>query len=236
LRVNVDVIARGNGEAGFEFARKIRFAVERFLLGLGIHFFAVEPDLVVGAGLRGEVGADRAGVLEDGSVEGGLPGVRVGHDVAIHVAAGRDAVEDGVVDALHGRFEDVLGDEVELEGLAGGQLDVVAAVLVGQRVDLEPLLRGADAAGDADADHEDEGFFEASLLAFGALVAVVLLVDAVEFRDGRVVVGDGAGRAVLEAGGQRAAEEIAGFFEALDFGKRLGIGVVGNHGGIILCK
>ena len=229
LGVDIDVVAGRDGEACFEFARQIRFAVERFFFGIGGDFFAVEPDFVVGAGAGGEVGVDGTSVIEHGGVQGGLPRVRVGHDVAVHVAAGRDAVQDGIIDPLHGRLEDVLGDEVELEGLAGGEFEGVAAVAVGQRVDLEPLFRRADAAGDADADHEDEGFFEPGLFAFDALVAVVLLVDAVELGNVRVLVGNGAGGAVFEAGGEGAAQEVAGVFDTLDFGGRFGIGGVGDH-------
>ena len=89
---------------------------------------------------------------------------------------------------------------MQLEGLAGGELEGVAAVLVGESVDLEPLFRRADSAGHADADHEDESFLEAGLLSLAALVAVVLLVNAVEFRNIRVFVRDRSGRAVFEAG------------------------------------
>ena len=184
---------------------------------------------MVSAGARGEVGADRAGVVEHGAVQGRLIRIRIGHHVAVHVAAGRDAVHHGIVDPLHGRFEDVLGDEVELEGLAGGQLQCVAAVFVGQRVDLEPLLRCADAAGHTDADHEDKGLLQSRLFALVAMVAVVLLVNPVEFRNGRVVVRDGPGRAVLKAGGQGAAQIIAGFFDILDLAQRLRVGVVRDH-------
>ena len=226
---DVDIVARRDGEAGLEFAGQVSFAVDRFLLGLGRHPFAVQPDLMVGAGARGEVGADGAGVLEHGRVQGGLPRIRVGHDVAVHVAAGRDAVHQRVVDALHGGLEDILRDEVQLEGLAGGQLEGVAAVLVGQRVDLEPLFRRADAAGHADADHEDEGLFQSRFFALVAFVAVVLLVDAVEFREIRVGVGDGAGRAVLQAGGQRAAQVVAGQLDVFDLAGRFRVGVVGDH-------
>ena len=229
LRVDVDIVARRHGEAGFEFAREISFAVDGFFLLVVGDFFAVQPDLMVRAGARGEMGADCTRIIEHRAVQGGLPWVRIGHDIAVHVAAGRDAVHHRIVDALHGRFENFLRDEVQLEGLSRGQLERVAAILIGQRVDLEPLLRSADAPGHADADHENEGFFRSGSLALNALVPVVLLVDAVELGHRCVIVRDGPGRTVFQTGDQRAAEVIAGLFDALDLGEGRRIGVVGNH-------
>ncbi len=229
LRIDVNVVARGNGDADFEFTREVVLAVNRFDgVGAGVlvaragvaagDALAVEPDFVVGRGAGGEVGADFAGVVEHLGMEGGDEGVGVGHDVAVDVAAGGEGVEQGVVDLLDAGLEVGLEDAVKLEGLAGGELDGAVGVLVGDAVNLEPLGGGADATGNADADHEDEGFFELLLAALVTEVAVVLLVGAVEFEQLGVVLGNGARGSVGQAGEDSAAQVVAGLFDSLVFG------------------
>ena len=233
VRVNVHVVARRDGDDGLEFAREIGGTVERLGLGLatGNERVAADPDFVVGASARGEVVADGFRNGERLGVEGGLLGIGVAHNIAVHVAAGREGVEEGAVDGVDGRPEVALEDAVKLEGLARGELERAVGVGIGEGVEGDPLRRRADAAGDADARHEAEGFFFAFLAALVAQVAVVLAVDAVEFREVAAVLGDGAGGVVGEVAENISAEEIAGGLEALVLGERLGGGSSGSGGG-----
>ena len=59
-------------------------------------------------------------------------------------------------------------------------------------------------------------------------VAVVLLIDSVEFRKQGVVTGQGASGRVFKSVQQSAAKIIAGFFEGFVFHQFLGL--VGNNG------
>ena len=68
-------------------------------------------------------------------------------------------------------------------------------------------------AGDAKADHKGIQAFELFLCALLAAVAVVLLVHAVEFHEGLVVVADGAAQLALQSFGQGAAKGIAALLD-----------------------
>ena len=168
-------------------------------------------------------------------MEGGLLGIGVGHDVAVHVAARREGVQELGVYGLDGGAEVALEDAVKLEGLARGDLEGAVGVGVGEGVEGEPLRGRADAAGDADAGHEGEGFFFVLLTALVAEIAVVLRVDAVEFREQGTVLGDGAGGGIGEVAEDVAAEEVALGFNGLVFDERFRRGGrgrrEGGHGG-----
>ena len=223
--VDVDVVARRDGDDGFEFAREIDGAVERLVVGFAAgDEFIGDPDLVVGAGAGREVVADGFGEAERLGVEGALLGVGVGHDVAVDVAAGRERVHELGVDGLDGRAEVALEDTVKLEGLACGDLEGAVGVGVGEGVEGEPLGGRADAAGDADAGHEGERFFFVLAATLVAQVAVVLGVDAVEFGELGAVLGDRARGGIGEVAKDVTAEEVALGFDSLVFGERLGRG------------
>ena len=50
-------------------------------------------------------------------------GIRRGHDIAVHIAAGRDGIEENLVHALDELFDIALEDAVKLEGLARGEAE-----------------------------------------------------------------------------------------------------------------
>ena len=115
-------LSRRHGDDDLEFARQVVGAVDRLLFRLGRpalvdHLLAVEPDLVIGAGLRQQVLADVDGEIVGGGVR--LRQERVGgrHDVAVDVAAGGERVEQRGVDRLHRALQVRLDDAVELERL-----------------------------------------------------------------------------------------------------------------------
>jgi len=224
---DVDVIARGNGDDGLELARQVVLAVDG-LFGIGdvvdlrrivgdLDLFAgavVEPDLVIGAGAGAEVVRDLGGEFEHVGVDLRLMRVRIAHHVAIHITAGGESVEEGLVDLGDGLFEIALDDAVELESLPGRELERSVGMLESDAVHLEPLHRRGDAAGDADADHERVGGLELLLAALFADVAVVLLVDAVKLGELLIVLRDGSGRRVGESFEDGAAQVIARVFDA----------------------
>ncbi len=64
MRVYVDVVEGGHGNANLEFTGQISRAVQRLNFGLGIfiverHLFAIKPDLVVGTGFGQEIVGQR---------------------------------------------------------------------------------------------------------------------------------------------------------------------------------
>ena len=223
VSVDVDVVARRDGDDRFEFTRQIRGAVQRFVVGFAAgDEFIGNPDLVVGAGARREVIADGFGEVERLGVEGALLGVGVRHDVAVDVAAGREGVHELSVDRLNGWAEVALENAMKLEGLTRGNLERAVGVGVGEGVEGEPLRGRADAARDANARHKGERFFLVLAPALVAEVAVVLGVDAVEFGELGAVLGDRAGRGVGEIAEDVAAEKVTLGFDRLVFGERLG--------------
>lgn len=175
--------------------------------------------------------ADGLGEAEDVGVERGLVGIGVGHDVAVDVAARREGVHQLGVHRFDGGAEVALENAVKLEGLAGGDLEGAVGVGVGERVEGEPLGRRADAAGDADARHEREGFFFVLLAALVAEIAVVLRVDAVEFRQEGTVLGDRACRGIGQIAEDVAAEKITLGLDGLVFDERFRRGGRGGCGG-----
>ena len=191
LGEDVDIVGGRNGEAGLEFAREIRFTIHRFALGFPSgDEFLVEVDLVVGPGLgQGEFApGHRVGVnlLLDR-----IP-LRVGrsHDVAVHVAAGGDGIEQDLMHALHELLDVSLEDSVKLKGLARGESQGRGGYLVGQLVEDEPLLGRGFAAGEADTEHECEGLFFPLLFEGIAQIPVILHVETVELGELVALFGD----------------------------------------------
>jgi len=202
---DVHVVHGRDDEGHLEFARQVGLAVERvdevFVFGVvEVELDVVDPDGVVGARFRGDLadGLERVGV--DGFAGLGDGGRGGRGDVAVDVAAGREGGEEGLVDFFNERAEAGLHDAVELDALAGSDAKGVVAVLGGEVVEGDPLVGRHDAAGDAAADHHD--VFLAGL----AEVAVVLLVNAVEFGELLFVVREAIEGRVGEGGGDGAGE------------------------------
>ena len=160
LRKDIDVIGRWDGEAGFELTGQVGVAVHRFDLRLAAgHKFLVEVDLVVGAGLGEGVVTPVCRVLVDLLQNLGALGIRRGHHVAVHVAAGRDRIEQDLVHSLDEFLDIALQDPVKLEGLARCKSQGRGGDLVGQIVEHDPLLGRGLAAGKANAAHEGKSLF-----------------------------------------------------------------------------
>src|ERR1017187_2163032 len=92
---------------------------------------------------------------------------------------------------------------------------------VGERVHRQPLRRGADSSGHADAGHEDIRLVLALLAPLGAHIAIVLGVDAVELRQLGALLRYRARGRVLEVAQDMAPQVIALRLELLVLVERL---------------
>ena len=235
LGEDVGVIAGGDGDADFEFAGQVEFAVDGvFAFGglggladggvdlgvfdpLGVDFFTVEPDVGVGGGAPEEALGDFLGEALGISVEGVFDGGGGAHGVADDVAAGTHGGEAGVADVVNDFFETAFEDAVELDALAVGEAHVAHGFIAEVIMD-EPLFGGDASAGHFGADHEAPSFFLFGFDEGSALVAVVLLVGAVVFEKDVGVVGDAGGAGVGEEFGELAAEAVGFKFDFFDGG------------------
>src|SRR5690606_18896611 len=111
--------------------------------------------------------------------------------------------------------QSVLANAVKLKRLPRRESQRAIRVLARQRIEREPLLGRTDAARQAHTHHELIAWLELGAPPLLAQVAVVLLIDAEEFGEQRVVVVDGAGRGVGQAALERAAQIAALVLEAL---------------------
>ena len=226
---DVGVVVRRDGEAGLELTRQVGLAVERVhrragvirvggrghvriglvdgSAGLGdlvaeteVDLHAVHPDGVVSGGARQEGAGQRERVFVDLHGDGVDGRVGWSGDVAVDVAAGGEGGGEGFVDRLDQRADAFLQHAVELEGLAGGDAERAVGEATGELV-IDEILRGRDdAAGLARAHHD--GVFLAGL----ALIAVILLVDAVELDELLVVAAEAVGLRVGEGFADRTGE------------------------------
>ena len=150
---------------------------------------------MVSLGLREQGLGDFLGVFEHLLAGGTNRGHGRGHDVAVHVAAGREGINHGLVDLAHERAETIFDDTVELNALPSREAQGVVGALGSQVIQGNPLPGAQDAARDAAADHPDV------LFATLAQVAVVLLVDAVKLEKLLVVCREAGGGCVGKRGG-----------------------------------
>ena len=147
---------------------------------------------MIGGGGREQGASDRKRIFVD--LHGDLVDGRVGRSghVTVHVAAGGEGGGERVVDRLDQRADALLQHAVELEGLAGGDAEGAVGEATRELV-VDDVLGGRDdAAGLARAHHDGVLFTRL------ALVAVILLVDAVELDELLVVPGKPIGFRVGE--------------------------------------
>lgn len=181
LGINIHIVGRRHGEAGLEFTRQIGVAVEGLHLRLapGDQLF-IEPNLVIGPRLGQRVLGPSLGILVNLLQRGCLLGVDRGHDVAIHVAAGRDGIEQDPVHALDQGLHVAFEHTMKLEGLAGREPQRGRSQFGGELIQHQPLPRRGFATRQADPQHERVGLVLARFFEREPLIAVVLLVSAVK--------------------------------------------------------
>ena len=231
MGVDIHIVRGREDEAGLEFTREVGVAIHRLALGLAASDeFLIEVDLMVGTGLREGEFAPGFRVVVNQLRGSGALGIRRGHDIAVHIAAGRDGIEEDLVHALDELFDIALEDAVKLEGLAGGEAERGRGNIARELVKNEPLVRGGLAAGEAHAEHEGEGFFLAGFFESEAEVAVVLEIESVEFRELAGIVRDGRSGGVCEFLGEVAAEVVRVGFDDFVGAEWLGFSGGGAHG------
>ncbi len=123
--------------------------------------------------------------------------------------------------ACHRGFQLSLDHAVELKRLSRRQSQRSVGVAARNFIERQPLLRGADPAGQAGADHETVGRLELLQPPLLAQVAIVLLIAPVELEELRIVLVQRPGNRIGEAVHDRSAQAPAGRLDALD-GRELG--------------
>ena len=231
----VDVVIPGDGDADLELAGQELGAVDGFGGALkvgpepvvvparhhlrlldGENLLAVQPHVVVGARLgREEVADVLRELLRDGVLGFEVLGVRRRrrHDVAVDVSARAQRAAHVANNSLEGGLEVGLQDAVQLVRLPGGQTERAVAVGVGEVVHGEVELVRDGARGLLGSHHELVKFPGAER----ALLAVVLLVPAVELVQLRGILGDERilGGELLDEG---MAEKVGVLLDVLNLG------------------
>lgn len=218
LSVDIDAVIAQIGDAGLELAGQVIAAVDGLLIRLGGDcLLAIEPDLVVGAGLRQQAVADELGVLLNLDALAVFGGGRAAHYVALQVSAGSQGGDQRLVHGADGGLQPAFQHPMELEVLPRGHPQRVVGVARGQLVADQVLIGAQDAARDFEADHEDPSLVLAFPLQLLAEVAVVLLVDAVELKDLIVLFGEVRGIA-SQLFGNTTSKVVTVALDELDLG------------------
>ena len=114
--VDIDFVIRRDDDGGFEFARQVGFAEdgldvvgdffdERLRRLAGKDFFAIKPDVGIGAGARQELHADFFRPFVGLFVQAAFYRVGGAEDVAVHIARGGDAIQSQFVQPLVHRLD-----------------------------------------------------------------------------------------------------------------------------------
>lgn len=102
---------------------------------------------------------------------------------------------------------------MQLDSLPGGNLDHTRGMFTCHMVQAGPLRRGKESSGQPQADHIGKQPFEFFGGAFGAAIAVVLLVQSVELDKRLVIFIQGTGETVFQAFSQSTPQAVArGFY------------------------
>ncbi len=212
---DVDRVVLGDRQPDLEFARQIALAIER-VGGFGRRrlvrpFLAVHPDLVIGAGLRQQMGRQPPCVGFEPVVDRVADRRRHRRHRAHDIAARRQGRQQRAVDRADRGLQSGFDDAVELDALPGGDPQRPVGPAFGDPVEAEILLGREPPARNPHPDHELPDLVVAALLARGGGVAVIALIDAVKFEqriallvERRAGVGEVAGDDGRASGGSAA--------------------------------
>ena len=209
---DIDVVQRRDGEGRFEFSRQIELSVERvneFLGVIQLEFLALDPDFVIRACGRIERIRQVARLCENVVHQRAGGGSRRSHDVAFHVAAGGDGGDQRIVQPLDSLAQAGFDDPVELEVLAGCDAERVVCITGDQIVTGQVLFGAQDAAREFRTHHENP------LSGHLPSVAVVLLVNAMEFQEFVIVVREVVNGWISQSLSNCAGEGGMGAFQTL---------------------
>ena len=218
IREDVEVIHRRNDKGRLEFTWQIRFAIKRVDVGLierviSLELETVNPDGVVSARLRPERIGHPHAVLINLFARFGVSRNWRREDVAIHITTSSQRREQRLVNLFYQQTKIRFDDTMKLNALARGNAQCVVAVKPGELIENLPLLCSHHAARNPPADHHDE------LLAARALVAIVLLVDAVELQELIIVTIELVHAPVGESGGNSTGQSRDCLFNNLIVGQ-----------------
>ncbi|AJC64033.1 hypothetical protein N875_01100 [Neisseria meningitidis LNP21362] len=171
-----------------------------------MNFFAVHPHIQITARARQQVFGNLFRVFVSLPVQFGLDRVGRAKHVAVHIRRRGDGIQTQFVQEAVHRLQLGFRHAVKLEGLPVGQPDgAVMTVFPGKFVQFYPLGRFDDPARQPAAQkHKFQGL-EFCLGAFGADVAVVLLIHTVEADELEVVAFEAARERVFQIVQNRAA-------------------------------
>ena len=217
MREDVHIVVRRHRDHDLELARQVGRPEHRLLLRPG-HPLLADPDLVPRPRFRQQPIAQAMRQPQRRRMRRPGMGVDRRHHVPVHVPARRDRVEQRRIHRLDRRAQVALQDAVELHSLPRRQPDGAVAPLPCDLMQRQPLRRRHLAARDAQPGHEAVRRLHPRPPTLGPQVAVVLLVDAMELRQLRVVLVD---RARLRHGKpfeDAAAQQVAPRLDALVLG------------------
>ena len=108
--------------------------------------------------------------------------IRVAHNVAVYIATCGERSHGDLITGADHFLEVSLQDAVQLDGLASSDFKRIECAEISEFIHYLPLLGGANATRQTDPSQERVGFIQLMLATLGAHVAIVLLVEPVEFR------------------------------------------------------
>src|SRR5690606_25559326 len=164
------------------------------------------PDLPIGAGTRNQAVTGFLRQSGDLCADGRDEGIGATYHTPAVIAAGSNGVQPQIADALHQRPQRVLADTMQLNGLAGGDADTALSIQPGNTIDALPLLHGEATTWNAHPNHELIVRLELSLQPAGTQVPIILLIDAVEFHQQRIITGDCTGQSVTQSFADRPTQ------------------------------
>lgn len=224
LGIDIDTVVFWKCDAHLEFTGQVSRSVERFGNGaaaferLFAGFRIGYPELVVGGSLGGQGDRHFVGQLSQLVMDATDAFGGTAHDVSVYIATRCQRRQFHRVDPMNRLTQVVFQDAVQLQRLAGGDLDGRVAKLVTEVQLGQHLLAGDSTAGDAAADHHRERFSATLFFQFCPFVAVVLLVSPVKLQQLDIVFIE-----VIGIGSQffadRAAQELALFFDLFNGAK-----------------
>ena len=187
---------------------------------------------MIGTGTWSQCGDHRGDRPVDLLVEAVSLRFRAAHDVPLHVAAATERRQQRAVDGGDRPLQVALEHAVELEVLARGHAQRAVGPLLADVVVRQVRLGRDDAAGDPRPDHQLVVLVEPFGARLFAAVAVILLVDAMEFQQLLGVVAE-CGRVLEQLLFDEPTQVIAARLDGLVAGEaveRAAVGKVGQTG------
>ena len=195
--MQIDIVLRRDHYRGFELTRQVGLTKDRFFISSG-DFFLVEPDLRIRAGTRQQMLRNLLRPLVRFRVQLRLVRVRGAEYVTVHVVSCRQRIKTDRVQHLVHRFDVLFQNAVELKRLAVGQANAaIDGVFTGKFIDRLPLFGGDHATRQTTAQQHRMARLQLLFSTFGADVAVILLIHAVEADQQEVIALKAAGQTVV---------------------------------------